>query len=49
MWPKVDRKNTEYGGLDLKAFNLLMSNGVEGIFIIICRSMEMGDLTRIKR
>lgn len=29
MWPKVDRKNTEYGGLDLKAFNLLMSNGVE--------------------
>lgn len=29
MWPKIERKNIEYGGLDLKAFNLLMSNGVE--------------------
>lgn len=32
MWPKVERKNIEYGGLNLKAFNLLMANGVEGIF-----------------
>jgi hypothetical protein len=27
LWPDTDRKNTEYGALDLKAFNLLMSNG----------------------
>lgn len=30
LWPDTDRKNTEYGGVDLKAFNLLMSNGDEG-------------------
>lgn len=28
MWPKVERKNIEYGGTNLKAFNLLMANGV---------------------
>ena len=26
-WPKVDRKNTETGGWNLKAFNLIMTNG----------------------
>lgn len=30
LWPDVDRKNTEYGALNLKAFNLLMNNGDEG-------------------
>jgi len=30
LWPDTDRKNNEYGGYDLKAFNLLMSNGDEG-------------------
>jgi hypothetical protein len=28
-WPKVSRKNTETGGWNLKAFNLLMVNGDE--------------------
>ena len=28
-WPKVGRKNTETGGWNLKAFNLLMVNGEE--------------------
>ena len=27
IWPKVDRKNTETGGWNLKATNLLMYNG----------------------
>jgi len=27
LWPDTDRKNTEYGALDLKAFHLLLSNG----------------------
>ena len=35
QWPKVARKNIEYGGLDQKSFNLLMSNGVEGTFALI--------------
>jgi hypothetical protein len=26
-WPKVDRKNTETGGWNLKASNILFSNG----------------------
>lgn len=30
MWPKVSRKNIEYGGLNQKSFNLIMTNGVEG-------------------
>jgi hypothetical protein len=30
FWPDTDRKNTEYGGLNIQAFNLLMNNGVEG-------------------
>lgn len=30
QWPKVERKNIEYGALSLKATNLLMVNGVEG-------------------
>ena len=30
LWPDTDRKNTEYGALDFKAFNLLMCNGEEG-------------------
>lgn len=29
QWPKVERKNIEYGALSLKATNLLMVNGVE--------------------
>lgn len=28
QWPKVERKNIEYGALALKATNLLMVNGV---------------------
>jgi hypothetical protein len=35
LWPDVDRKNTEYGGLEMKAFNLLMSNGDEGTSLLI--------------
>ena len=35
IWPDTDRKNTEYGALNLQAFNLLMSNGDEGIFIFM--------------
>lgn len=27
LWPDADRKNLEYGALDLKAYNLLMTNG----------------------
>jgi hypothetical protein len=34
LWPDADRKNIEYGGLDLKAFRLLMSNGDEGKYIL---------------
>ncbi len=34
LWPDADRKNIEYGGLELKAFNLLMSNGDEGTFTL---------------
>ena len=30
LWPKVDRKNIEYGGLNIQATNLFMVNGVEG-------------------
>lgn len=35
LWPDAERKNIEYGALDLKAFNLLMSNGDEGNIEII--------------
>ena len=49
LWPDTERKNIEYGGLDIKAFNLLMSNGDEGTFIVMCRSLEMGQSHRIPR
>ena len=28
MWPKVERKNAEYGGVNIQATKLLMVNGV---------------------
>lgn len=49
QWPKVERKNIEYGALSLKATNLLMVNGVEGIIYIIFRSLEMGKSSRKHR
>lgn len=35
VWPKVSRKNNEYGGLSIHATNLLMANGVEGTDLFI--------------
>jgi len=34
LWPDTERKNNEYGGLNIKAFNLLMSNGDEGTCLL---------------
>ena len=30
LWPDTERKNIEYGGLDIDAYDLLMANGDEG-------------------
>lgn len=30
LWPKVERKNIEYGGLNINSTKLHMVNGVEG-------------------
>ena len=30
LWPSVQRTNLEYGGLHLRATNLIMTNGGEG-------------------
>ena len=30
LWPSVKRTNLEYGGLHLRATNLIMTNGGEG-------------------
>jgi hypothetical protein len=29
-WPKVERKNIEYGARNINATNILFANGVEG-------------------
>jgi hypothetical protein len=34
VWPFVNRVNNEFGGVDLEATNLYMSNGDEGISIL---------------
>jgi len=33
-WPKSNRKNNEYGALNLKATNIIFSNGIEGNLIL---------------
>ena len=30
VWPFVKRVNNEFGGTNLQAYNIVMSNGVEG-------------------
>lgn len=34
-WPSVNRTNNEYGGIHLRANNLIMTNGDEGTFLYI--------------
>jgi len=45
LWPDTDRKNTEYGGYDLKAFNLLMSNGDEDPWKWVSLRQSKGSIT----
>jgi hypothetical protein len=42
-WPLVDRVNRQFGGLSIKASNLIMTNGDEGKHANKRRSMEMGE------
>lgn len=46
VWPNADRKNNEYGGVDIRATNLLMSNGWEGIFFIFTQILGNGPVSK---
>ena len=48
LWPYVDRVNNQFGGLNIKADHLIMTNGSEGKFGFICRPMAMGKFKAIK-